>query len=224
MLTPVSTFIQQIKALKADPDNQIFVGAITSPIEPYSVQWVPPANPPTGTSGQLWPEVMHSCGPVGGDDVNPMIPPIAQVVDGRFGDPAVRIVQFVNGFPDSVVASVCDPSYAASMTAMATKLGALIHPPCLVGNFQQDSQAQPACTVTIHTIDSNGTTKDTPAQNCVENGAVTPCWTLSSDPKSCPNGGLSLRLTPDPTSQNASSLYTSVSCPVCQPGSTKPGC
>ncbi len=222
MLTPVSAFIQQIKALKVDPDNQILVAAIAPPPDPYSVQWVPPAASLPGTSGQIWPEVMHSCGAAGGDDVNPAS--TMHPTDGTFGDPAVRIKQFVDGFPDSVLASVCDASYAASMTAIATKLGELIRPLCLVGTFQLDSQAQPACTVTIHTIDSNGIAKDTPAQNCVENGGVAPCWTLTADSRSCPSGGLTLRLTLDPSSQSAASLNSTVACQVCQPGSTTPGC
>ncbi len=57
-----------------------------------------------------------------------------------------------------------------------------------------------------------------------ENGGVAPCWTLASDAPSCPNGGQALMLMLDQASLNAASVNTSVSCPVCEPGSTKPGC
>src|SRR6185312_10750271 len=42
LLTPVSALVSGIKALKAAPDNQIFVGAIVAPPTPYTVDWVPP--------------------------------------------------------------------------------------------------------------------------------------------------------------------------------------
>ena len=41
LLTPVSTFVSQIKALKADPDHQIIVSSISAPPTPYAVAWFP---------------------------------------------------------------------------------------------------------------------------------------------------------------------------------------
>ena len=49
--------------------------------------------------------------------------------DGSFADPGVRIAQFVNAFPNNVLGSVCDASYATTMTAVATKIGQLIAKP-----------------------------------------------------------------------------------------------
>ena len=82
-LTPVSKFVSDIKGLKADPDGMILVGAITAPPDPYTVEWVPPSAPPAGASGQLWPQVMHSCGAKGGD-VN--LNPAETMTDGSFRD------------------------------------------------------------------------------------------------------------------------------------------
>ncbi len=219
-LTPVATFVQHIKALKTDPDNQILVAAITAPAAPYGVAW----TTSSGTS-EAWPRVMHSCGAQGGDDVNPMT--TQPTTDGSFGDPAVRISQFVTSFSDSVLASICDPSYRATMTAIATKLGALLVGQSCVGGsalLQQDSSGQPTCTVTNHLVDNTGRQTDVSVQNCAENGNTPPCWSLVTDTASCPNGGFAFKLAADGAAMSASSLSSTVTCAVCQPGSTKPGC
>ncbi len=223
-LTPVSQFVKDIKLLKNDPDNQILVAAIQGPPDPYAVEWVPPASPPQGTAGQIWPQVMHSCGAAGGDDVNPS-PNAAHTTDGSFGDPGVRINEFVNAFPNSVVASICDNTYAASMMAIATKLGALIKPNCLTGSFQLDAQGQPSCAVTNHLTDGSGNTMDIAIPNCNENNNAAPCWSLAKDNTACPGGGQALKLTQDSASMNAASLNSTVECSICFPGVDYPnGC
>ncbi len=110
LLTPVSTLVSGIKALKTDPDNQIFVGAIVAPTMPYTVDWVPPVGGQNLRPGELWPQIEHSCG----------------AGDGSFGDPAVRISQLVMGFGDNGVStSICDPSpsYASLLSGLAAKIG-----------------------------------------------------------------------------------------------------
>ncbi len=125
-LTPVSKFVADIKALKPDPDNQILVAAIAAPATPYGVAWQSAQGGQNTAVGELWPQIMHSCGPVAGDDVNPAV--IQPTTDGSFGDPAVRITQFTDAFPISVLGSICDASFAATMGAIATKIGLLIAP------------------------------------------------------------------------------------------------
>ncbi len=123
LVTSVSSFVTGIKALKADPDHQILVGAIVAPAAPYTVAWVPEAGGQNTQPGELWPQVEHSCGPAGGDDVNPRS--TQPTTDGTFGDPAVRITQWVQGFgANGVLASICDGSYASSLSAIASKIGA----------------------------------------------------------------------------------------------------
>jgi hypothetical protein len=110
MLTPVATFIHQIKALKSDP-SRVVVGGIIGPPTPYTVAWVPPASPPAGTSGELWPFTLHSCGAPGpyGDN-----PGAQSSTDGSFGDPSVRVSQWVQAF-GGFSGSVCDPSYGGAL-------------------------------------------------------------------------------------------------------------
>jgi hypothetical protein len=222
-LTPVTKFVSDIKSKKTDPDNQILFAAITAPADPYTVEWVPPASPPPGTSGQLWPQIMHSCGAKGGDDVNPAS--TMNTTDGSFGDPGVRITQFVKSFPNYFVSSICDASYAQSMTAIATKLGALIKPNCITGKIQSDSNGHPLCTVVNHLTSANSTTAtDVNIPNCDTNNNTAPCWTLEANAAACPKGGVALKLNQDAAAMNAASLNSTVDCSLCLPGSTAPGC
>ena len=80
LVTPVASLIAGIKALKADPDKQIVVGAISPPVTPYTVAWLPPSGGQNTQPGELWPLIEHSCGAPGGDDVNPLA---TQTADGR---------------------------------------------------------------------------------------------------------------------------------------------
>jgi hypothetical protein len=122
LLTSVQSFIQGIKSLKFDPANQIVVGAVVAPATPYTVAWVPQQNGQNTQPGELWPQVEHSCGTLGGEDVNPLA--TQNPTDGSFGDPSVRITQFVKAFGDSgIIGSVCDNDYNTTVTAIVDKIG-----------------------------------------------------------------------------------------------------
>jgi hypothetical protein len=110
LLTPVSTLVSGIRALKAEPDSQIFVGAIVAPTAPYTVDWVPPVGGQNLRPNELWPQIEPSCG----------------AGDGSPGEPAVRIMQLVEGFgANGISTSICDPSssYASLLSGLATKIG-----------------------------------------------------------------------------------------------------
>ena len=216
LLTPVSQFVSDIKSLKADPDNQIVVAAIASPPTPYAVEWIPAAGGQNTQPGELWPQVQHSCGAPGGDDVHPEA---MNATDGSFGDPAVRIAQFVNAFPNSVLTSICDPSYAPAIQAIATKIGALPGPRCLAGTIQLAASGLPDCAVTAHFDDPAGNVSSTSYQNCATTGNAPPCWSLTSDPGCGTGQALNLNEAPD-----ATSMTVTVSCSLCEPGFSAPGC
>ncbi len=222
LLTRVSQFVSDIKALKSDPDSQILVAAITAPAAPYTVQWVPPVGASPGTpSGELWPQVEHSCGPSGDSSVNPET--TMYTTDGSFGDPGVRISQFVNSFTDSVLASICDKDYSQSMAEIAMKLGALIQPPCITEKIQNDSQGQPQCSVIENLTDSMGNETHNAIPNCNENGNAAPCWTLGAPAAGSSCAGQTLTVN-DPNSTNASSANSTISCAFCLPGVAGNGC
>jgi hypothetical protein len=117
-LIPVAKLVADIQALKAYPDSQILVAAIAGPATPYTVQWSPGSGP---ASQELWPEIEHSC-------VNPN-------GDGSFGDPSVRIAQFVQAFGDhGLLASICDDDYAGSMISIAARISRMIGSNCPAGS------------------------------------------------------------------------------------------
>ena len=213
-LIPVSTFADHIKKLKSDPGNQILVAAVTGPTgdplpsnTPYTVQWIPQnINPP-----ESWPAIEHSCGPTG---------------DMSFADPAVRITQFVKSFgTNGVLASICDDSYQASMSAIAAKIGALIKPKCVAGTIQQDANGQPSCTVTNEvTVGMN--TQNVAISSCASNGNVAPCWQLQAPngTNNCAAGTQALVVSPDPANMNPDSLDSVIQCSTCIAGVSTSGC
>ena len=206
-LTPVSHFVADIKALKPDPEHQIFVSAIAGPATPYVVRWAPGAGP---SANELWPEIEHSCTSANGD--------------GSFADPGVRIGEFVHAFRNGVLTSICDNDYATAMTNIAQGVGALVDAksPCITYKLPANALGHPDCAVTSEAI-KQGSIEIVALPDCLENGNVPPCWTLAADATSCPDGGLALTVSPDPSS-TAEPVATSIECQICQPGSTAPGC
>lgn len=166
---------------------------------------------------------MHVCGAAGGDDVS--LQAVQHTTDGSSGDPGIRIAQFAHGFTNSLVASICDPSYRNALLAIATKLAGMINnSSCLaLGRVQNDIQGHPACTVTNHLRDASGNVTDVPVSSCDENGKTPPCWTLSAA-TFCPAGDVSFQLMPDQAAQDAAGLVSTLTCSICQPGSAVPGC
>jgi hypothetical protein len=116
VLTSVGSIADGIKRLKAFPQSQILVTAITGLNEGpssngYTVAWRAPSVSDTGP----WPFVQHTCG----DTSSPT----------GFADPAVRIEQFVKQFgTNGFVDTYCQANYAPTLGLIATKLAALITP------------------------------------------------------------------------------------------------
>jgi hypothetical protein len=163
LLTPVGTFLQQIKSLKTDPANQILVASIQGPVTPYVEHWKAAPIADTGP----WPEIEHSC------DMGTQI---------GFADPGVRLQQFVQGFGgNGLVYPICSSNFGPSLQTIAQKLSALIGPSCITGTVAKRVGTQTAdCTVTQITPDGMGGNKQDIIQNCDDTGGATPCWSLAS--------------------------------------------
>jgi hypothetical protein len=216
---PVSKFVSDIKALKPDPDNQIAVSGIIAPAAPVEIGWYPPTGGQDLAPGELWPDEMHSCGAQGGDKVSPNSTQFT--TDGSFGDPGVRLAQFLNAFPNSVEASICDPTYATALTNIATSLGVLITPPCITGSIATDAQGQPRCSV-IENVTIGATTTQTAIPNCNENGDVATCWNLEAGVEGC--DGQSLTINNGSEYMQANALNATITCALQLPPASDGGC
>jgi hypothetical protein len=192
-LTPVSKFVADIKALKPDPDNQIFVATLVGPTAPYAVEWVASA----ASGGAAWPRVAPSCGTEDADG------------NGAFGEPGVRITQFATAFEDSVVGSICDANYGVVFNAIdATLVADLQTPPCLPPDVQvvtdPGGNPHPDCVVSEHVQSPNGA-QDFVFQPCTD-PAASGCWRAMAGTGSCTGQALFIMnaaVPPDPADYTA---------------------
>ena len=169
-LTPVSKFVSEIRSLKEDPDNQILVSGIVGPASPYAVEWLPQAG--GAVPGELWPRVAPSCGSEAADG------------SGAFGEPAVRLSQFVNAFPNSVLASVCDDSYSGGPGGLQPGGRSEGQPLCVPTEIRSRTDpagnTYPDCVVTEHLTTSDGDVQEFVLPPCATVAAGSACWSLGS--------------------------------------------
>ncbi len=211
----VSKFVSDIKALKPDPDEQILVAGFIAPTVPVEIGWYPPVGGMDLSPGELWPEEMHSCG--NGGETSPE----AQIAtDGSFGDPGIRIAQFLNAFPNFVVASICDPSYAASMKTIATKITHLPGPPpCITGTIRTNAAGEPNCTGSAVVQGASDASQIQTYPTCADTQNVTPCFTLVNGTGTCVGSTVTVVDAP-----GAPSTSFTISCQICNPGVSVAGC
>ena len=215
VMTPVGALSDGIKALKADPANQILVTALVGMTEGpdsegYTVSWRTPPTPDTGP----WPGVDHACG----DD--------AAGAPVGFADPAVRIEQFVHAFgTNGLVDNFCQANYGPSLTSIATKLVQMTAPPCFTAQVAfKPGAAQRDCAVTESAPDPSNPahviTTNIPA--CDSIGTV-PCWQLGPATAQCQGGSLSILHGSGAPPDGAT---VSATCAVCITGQPDPsrGC
>jgi hypothetical protein len=211
LLTPVGAtgFAGQIRALKADPANQILVASIAGPTTEYTVTW---KTAPVSDSGP-WPVIRHSCG--------------SETDPAGFADPGVRLAQFVGEFEHGLSYPFCSTNYAPALTDIAKALGQLLGPKCVTGTIaSKPGSTTPDCTVT----DVAGAAQ-TVVPPCSA-GASTNCWTLDPGTGPIMSGGNGcapdehvldiMRSDGDPPGGTKSV----VNCELCTPGHPDPsrGC
>ncbi|HEY4393702.1 MAG TPA: hypothetical protein VGP64_06550 [Polyangia bacterium] len=207
-LTPVSKFVADIKALKPDPDNQILVSAIVGPPSPYAVEWVASA----ASGGAAWPRVAPSCGTEDADG------------NGAFGEPGVRLTQFATSFPDSVVSSICDPSYTEAFVALDESVASDFGPPpCLPANIETRTDSAgntyPDCVVTEH-LTVAGSAQDISIPPCLGPPGDTACWQLAPGAQGCSGPGQQVIVQNEPVGPDPAQYSASirVSCQLPPPG------
>lgn len=209
-LLKVADVIARTRALKNDP-SQILVAAIAAPPTPYEVTFVP-GTTATGVMEQE-PEIKHSC----------------TEADGTYGDPAVRIKQWVDAFHGNFV-SICETTFEPALSQIANAITAKVASPCIEGRLVDDDPTapgvQPRCTVTDILVDANGNTTETPIPSCKTTAAAQPCWDTPADQTVClkaPSTG-GTRIVVRRVDAPPAGSSTRVNCQLCDAAGTKPGC
>jgi hypothetical protein len=159
-LTKIADEVAFLKSLKSDPNN-ILVAAIAGPVEPYGMDMIM-----QGADIEPHPNVRHSC----------------TQNSGEYGDPAVRIQQWVQAFGvNGVLQPICALSFAPALMTIADKIGGALGPKCVPGPFTiNPTTNQPNCRV-VDRFGGPSVRVDTVLKNCTANGNTPPCWTLEDD-------------------------------------------
>jgi hypothetical protein len=199
-LTKVADEVAFLKRLKSDPNN-IVVAAITGPAEPYGIEMIM-----QGADLEPHPSVTHSC----------------TQNSGEYGDPAVRIQQWVQAFgSNGILQPICAASFAPALMSIADKIGGALGPKCVPGPFTINATTnQPNCRVVDRFGDPSARV-DTVLKNCADNGNTPPCWTLEDDAAKCPGAKI------PSFNRGAGALPdhgTAITCAPCLPGSAEIGC
>lgn len=205
VLTRISTFVAQLKALKADP-SQVIVSAIAGPATPYVVSQT---TPTLKDDPSMWPMINHSC----------------TQADGTNGDPAIRISDWVSAFGSKgSFLSICNESFEPALKTIAASVGSSLDLPCLDSRVLDTSLGpnglQPDCVFVDHVTDAGGMRVDTPLSSCAQTGNVAPCWTIAADAR-CGSGQL---VTFKRAAGASADVTTTATCQVCSANDARPGC
>jgi hypothetical protein len=165
-LLRISDVVTALKRLKADP-SKIFVAAIASPKDPYKVN-IGPSQVKGDPS--MWPYVEHSC---------QQVEPNNSVT---YGDPAVRIKQWTDGFGgNGVFESLCAPTLNTVLQSIAGPIGRVMGPPCFPANVDPAT-----CNFVMALQDANGNTvSSAPLRRCTDASDPGPCWDVGVSSASC---------------------------------------
>ncbi|HVR60742.1 MAG TPA: hypothetical protein VMU50_02535 [Polyangia bacterium] len=213
-LLRVADVVARTKKLKNNDTSKIIVAAVTGDFKPYGMplpyEVIIPDDALAQAQGYVGgvPNIKHSC-------YNPN--------DNTYGDPSVRISEWVTAFGGTFV-SICNDTFKPALTQIAMAIGAAIGPQCVAGKLVDSDLKtdglQPECVVTDVGTDANGKKTETLIHSCAADPAM-PCWTVMPNSQTCMNGGnlVNVMRTDKPSNVN-----TSVQCAVCITGVSNPGC
>jgi len=202
-LTRVADEVQFLRTLKADPDNQIFVAAITGVPTSYGIEMIQRAGDP-----EMHPSMKPTC--TNGDE---------------FADPSVRIKQWVESFGGhGLMQTICADNFRLSLSAIADGITMTVKPACIRGTLVDRDPATPAlepdCQVSDTFIDGQQHARDATIHACAQD-PTPPCWSLDTD-AACSTGKL-VHITRGPDGAPESAT-TNVFCATCIAGVARAGC
>jgi hypothetical protein len=184
-LLRVADVVTALKVLKSDP-SKVYVSAVAAPATPYIVD-VGPAQVKTDPS--MWPFVEHSC----------------MGADGVFGDPAVRIQQWVNAFgANGRFETLCAGSLGPALEGFAAQIGQALGQSCLPANASATT-----CSFVDQDVDNQGRVISTSLPACAGTADPGPCWTAMPGTAACPSGQSVTFQRPTPPS---ATLTTTATC------------
>jgi len=205
-LLSVAETAARIKALKADPENQVMVAAITGPEAPYTVEWTAPLISDTGP----WPSIKPSC----------------TAGDGSYAAPSTRTSAFVRQFgANGLQLSICDAEFAPALLRIAQKIGERVAKPCIAGRVaKKPGTDRDDCTVVSNAPNGSGKIVQTPIAACADTAGAGRCWQLAAGDGTCT--GQTIDVVRDPTAPAVTWETASVQCSLCIAGMPDParGC
>jgi len=169
-------FTEYIKSYKSNPDD-ILVAAIAGPVADaqgkslYRVKGE--AN--SAANNEVDPVIDHSC--------------TQQTAgDPEYGDPAVRIKQWVDNFgANGIFYPICANDFKAAMVGIAQKIHAKLGASCVSTNIAADptDPSKHNCQVTQKVTESSGKVSTAPLPECNAGNANAPCFQLIANSMQC---------------------------------------
>jgi hypothetical protein len=179
-LTNIPDYVTYFKGLKDDP-NSVIVAAISGVTTPFEVE----LRAPNGSTQQI-PALTHSC------------TYSASATDTEVADPAVRIKQLVDSFPNrSTFSTICQQDLSGGLQLIAELLKAVIGSPCIDGTLADvdPNTPGPQYDCSVSDVANYGAVNQTETVLPECNNAATPamstnlpCWAIESDPANCSGG------------------------------------
>ncbi len=195
-LRGVKVMADEIKSLKANPDQQIVVAGIFGwPLSDadmaaatYKIGPVP--NPSTADSAyptvfDLWPvcyDPEHK--PANSTDFDPS-------AAGLGATPGLRLGAFVDQFGDNGMKfSICQTDFSNTMSQIGAKLAEQVQNRCLPASFAQFTNCSAHLLVPLVMPDGSGgySREGSVVPVCDNNAPATPCYTVTADATPCANG------------------------------------
>jgi len=169
----VDQFTSYVQGLKTDQNN-ILVAAITGPVESMGATYrvVPVEN----QNGENDPQVDHSC-----------TQPALNGGPPEYGDPAVRIAQWVKNFgANGALFPICADTFAPAMKGIADKIHEKLGASCISGNVATKQDGTHICDVSQSvTNEDTHTTETRTLDECSSSIDHTPCYRLIANAADC---------------------------------------
>jgi hypothetical protein len=178
-LIKVDEIVQSVRAVKARPDQQIIVAAITGLADNDATAQYRYGPDPTNMNANAPIDYLPICH--GGPAATPWS-----------ATASIRIRKFVESFgANGSLHSICADDFSPAMKQIGEKLAAVVGTPCISAplvDTKPDPGVQADCQV-IDKVPSGSGFMETPLPNC--DTGKTPCWKLAPDP-TCTESGFKM--------------------------------